>query len=484
MSEYNIQMNKYNALNAEYDQLYPQPMKHASTHAKDGDDPITPSSIGAAELDDSGKVPVDQLPSLGFKPQIVVTAPTGSTVTATLGSKTYTATESAGTWTFDVEEYGVYTVTATLGADTASEEVEVNVVQRYAVELSYFHIYGVEWDGTSTTVWSRTDDAASFVNPTPYVSGASNYGSPFDNLYPWSGMVRTTDSTAGELVAIPKFWYKWTRSGASMKLQIADKAVDGFFVSPAHMDRGDGKGERDIVYVGRYHCNSSYKSVTGNSPVASITRATARSSIHNLGSIYWQFDYATLWTIRMLYLVEYGDWNTQKTIGYGCGNGNGTQAVGSSDNMPYHTGTMQSSYSTYGVGCQYRYIEDLWGNVLDWCDGIYFSDTTIYGILNPVNFSDTSNGTNIGSRVASSGYISAYNAPSASNFGWALYSSAVSGSESTYVSDYCNYASSGVVLCYGGSYYQDQNHGLFFAMASDPTTYSSPAIGCRLLKLP
>ena len=47
MSEYNIQMNKYNALNAEYDQLYPQPMKHASTHAKNGSDPILPSSIGA-----------------------------------------------------------------------------------------------------------------------------------------------------------------------------------------------------------------------------------------------------------------------------------------------------------------------------------------------------------------------------------------------------------------------------------------------------
>ena len=46
MSEYNIQMNKYNALNANYDQLYPQPMKHASTHAKDGNDSITPSMIG------------------------------------------------------------------------------------------------------------------------------------------------------------------------------------------------------------------------------------------------------------------------------------------------------------------------------------------------------------------------------------------------------------------------------------------------------
>ena len=157
-------------------------------------------------MDESGKVPESQLPSLGFKPQIIVTAPTGSTVTATLGSKTYTAIESAGTWTINVDEYGIYTVTGTLGADTASKEVEVNVVQQYAVKFTYAHIYGVEWDGTSTTVWSRTDDSASFVNPIPYVSGASNYSSPFDNLYPWNGMVRVTDSTAGEVVAIPKFW--------------------------------------------------------------------------------------------------------------------------------------------------------------------------------------------------------------------------------------------------------------------------------------
>ncbi len=47
MSEYNIQMNKYNASNAGYDQLYPQPMKHANTHAKGGSDPITPANIGA-----------------------------------------------------------------------------------------------------------------------------------------------------------------------------------------------------------------------------------------------------------------------------------------------------------------------------------------------------------------------------------------------------------------------------------------------------
>lgn len=46
------------------------------------------------------------------------------------------------------------------------------------------------------------------------------------------------------LVKIPKYWIKV--SHASLKVQITDKAAPGYQVSPAHRDRGDGKGERDI----------------------------------------------------------------------------------------------------------------------------------------------------------------------------------------------------------------------------------------------
>ena len=63
MSEYNIQMNKYNALNAGYDQLYPQPMKHARTHAKDGSDPITPADIGAYSKTEADTLLQNKAPS-------------------------------------------------------------------------------------------------------------------------------------------------------------------------------------------------------------------------------------------------------------------------------------------------------------------------------------------------------------------------------------------------------------------------------------
>ena len=421
----------------------------------------------------------------GLNPRLLVTVKSGSVVTVTNGTKTYQQTSTGSVLVFDVNDYGTWTINATLGTHSASATVVVDTVKQYALELVYAKIYGAIWDGTATTALSRTDDAAGFTNPVPYISGATNYSSPFDTLQPWAGMVRTTDAVARELVAIPKYWFKWTKSGNSMKLQIADKATVGFSVSPAHADRGDGKGERDRVYVGRYHCNSSYKSVTGAAPQANITRASARSSIHAAGSTIWQYDFAMYWTIMMLYLVEFADWNAQAKIGYGCGNNSAAQNVGASDGMPYHTGTMQSSRTTYGVGCQYRYIEGLWDNVYDWCDGIYFSGSDVYCIKNPASFSDTANGTLVGTRPTSSNCISAWSIPSASGFEYALYPSAVAGSESTYICDYCcYYPSSGVVLYCGGYFYRSQYYGLFYLAGDYDVSELGVGIGCRLQKLP
>ena len=376
-------------------------------------------------------------------------------------------------------ENGDVTVTVKVAADS---NYNAPAAKTCSVTVSFAQIYGVQWDGTASTTWSRTDAAETFVNPTPAVNNG-NGSSPFDTIMPWAGMVVEDDATAGRLVKIPKYWFKWTRSGNGMKLQISNGPEAGFHVSPAHADRGDGKGERDYVYVGRYHCNTSYKSQAGSQPAANMTRAAARSSIHNLGSTYWQYDYAMYWTIMMLYLVEYANWNSQATIGYGCSPSNAKFNMGATDNMVYHTGTSAASRTTYG-SVQYRHIEGLWDNVFDWCDGIRFSGSTVYCIANPASFSDTSGGTNVGTRATSSGWISGWTNPTADGFEYALYPNAVSGSETTYVCDYCNYFASGVVLCVGGDYGQNQIRGAFFLYGNNAASNADTSIGCRLQKLP
>ena len=416
-----------------------------------------------------------------FAATITVTCPAGSSVTCEKGDDTQTKTATGGTAVFTVTSAGTWEITATLDGETATGEVVISASgEQKTITLAYVHIYGVLWDGTSSTVLSRTNDAQDFTDPVPAVNNG-NGSSPFDTLQPWAGMTRETDSAAGELVKIPKYWYKWTKSGNTVALQIADKEVEGFSVSPAHCDRGDGHGERGVVYVGRYHCHTSnWKSQTGGKPKADITRSSARSSIHNLGSTIWQWDWAMDWTIKMLYLVEYADWNSQTKIGYGCGNNSSTENMGQTDGMTYHTGTKQSSRTTYGVGVQYRHIEGLWDNVYDWVDGCYYNGNGLNIILNPNNFSDSSGGTSIG--TPSNGYPSALDIKTGLSNQWPL-PTAASGSDSTYVPDNWDFNASYPCLRVGGYYSQGLNRGLF-CVNYNTARNANAGIGCRLMKLP
>ena len=409
---------------------------------------------------------------------LTVTVKAGSTVTAQCGDKTVTGTvPESGSIKLYLPIAGTWTVTATLGDETTEDSVEVSEYRDYPLELAYVHIYGASWDGTSTTKWSRTDEAAEFTDPVPYVAGASSYGSPFDNLQPWAGMT-VSERTGGTMVSIPKFWYKLTQNGSGMSIQIADRAVEGYSVSPAHMDRGDGHGERDVVYIGRYHCNGTYKSGTG-SPRANMTRSSARSGIHNLGSTIWQSDFAMRFTVWLLYIVEFADWNSQAKIGYGCSPNSNTFAMGYTDSMPYHTGTDQSSRATYG-GTQYRNIEGLWDNVLDWCDGCYYNSSGLNIILNPANFSDSSNGTAVG--VPSNGWPSAFKVKTNGGFPMFIPTSA-SGNDATYSCDNWNFSSSSPCLYVGGSYSLSSFYGLFYVYCNAASSYYG-YIGCRLQELP
>ena len=371
----------------------------------------------------------------------------------------------------------------TINVQFSTRTLYYGVQQVWPMTYGTANIYGVEWAGTSGDVLTRTDDAASFANPVAYMSGIENYGSPFDNKLPWAGMLVSEDPNCGKLVAIPKFWYKLSNNignGAGIKIQIADAPVDGFSVSPAHMDRGDGLDERSTVYVGRYHCRGSdYKSYGGESPKVSITRSAARSGIHALGDNVCQSDFAMMFTLWLLYIVEYADWNSQKVIGYGCGS---LGAMGYTDDMPYHTGTMLANRATYGRSTQYRNIEGLWDDVYDWVDGCYNSSDGLCIILNPLIFSDTTGGIAVGT-PPSNGYPKSYAYKNISGvFPLFIASSTGAGDGSYSFPDSWSFGSSGPCLYRGGNN-NSKGDGMFYInYFSVTSTYGG--IGCRLQKLP
>lgn len=379
----------------------------------------------------------------------------------------------------------IYAVANTSGTATVTVTVSegsnhLAVSGTVAVTASFVQIYGAEWDGTATTRLTRTDAAALFTDPVPAV-GTGTGSSPFDNIMPWSGMVRVTQD-GNELVAIPKYWLKV--SHAPFKVQIANGPVPGYQVSPAHRDREDGYGERDVVYIGRYECNSSYKSVSKQAPKVSANIATFRTSIHNLGAEYWQADFALQLTWWFLYIVEFADWDGQTAIGKGNVGRMAIINTGATDSMTYHTGRAAGTDGQTAV--QYRNIENPWGNVREWRDGIIFSDANISTYNNPANFSNSYNGTGAvvrsNKRHTASDWIKAWgydtNDPSF------IYPSAGGGSETTFVPDYCSYITGVRALFVGGYWSYGTNAGPFCLNGSNAPTSSSASLGSRIQKLP
>lgn len=352
------------------------------------------------------------------------------------------------------------------------------------------NIYGVSWDLVSNKL-TRTDDAADLEDPIPSVGGTEG-SSPFDELMPWSGMKVVDFGEMGSFVEIPKFWYKVEKTATALNIQIADGPADGFHVSPAHMDRGDGKGERDVVYIARYKCAGDMgASVSGKDPAVNLTRAQFRSrtSIFSGLSIT---DYAMFWTTRMLMLVEYGVWDMQAAIGAGCGNDMGTEPTGATDNMPYHTGTIFSDTGSYGVGVQYRNIEDMWGNVAEFVDGWRIEGDSngmnVYVTMNPAEFSDTEGGIMVGTipAAANGSYIKSWGVPDAEGYSWAMFPTAVADEEDVaagndYVADVCVFY--GPALAVGGIYDRSPVCGPFVLAAAVASAYSD-SIGARLQIIP
>ena len=114
-------------------------------------------------------------------------------------------------------------------------------------------------------------------------------------------------------------------------------------------------------------------------------------------------------------------------------------------------------------------------------DGCYYNSNGLNIIKNPSNFSDSANGTAVG--TPSSGYPSVMSISAISGFEWVMFPTAASGSDSTYVPDNWGFSASSPCLFAGGSYYQDQNYGLF-CVGCNGASNSGAYIGCRLQELP
>ena len=422
---------------------------------------------------------------------------TGATVTATFTSgltEAVVPTYSPANGTV-LSDFGSFVLTATY----TENGITKTATTAYSVPPK---IYGVKWNyANSATALTRLTTANdSTVNTDISTAATAGIGStagssPFDNIYPWNemdeynvsgGAITVKHGEAGfsrandTVVKIPKFYYKVVDNSSTSTrcFYISQGPSDGFTLHPAFSRAGI---EKDAIYVGRYQTYNS-STITGNAPQVSLTRANFRTNATSKGSNWCQWDYASWCAIWMLYLVEFADWNSQTKIGQGYTAMSNASAAGGTDSMTYFTGRAAGSDGSTAV--QYRHIENLWGNVYQWVDGINFNGSSLYVCTDPSKFADdtSTNYTYIGDKIDASGYIDKLNHLTSAPYAFAPGGS--SGSASTYVPDYHSYSSGWHVLYVGGAWDGGLYAGLFYFSADSSSGNTDSSIGSRLLLIP
>lgn len=391
---------------------------------------------------------------------------------------------------------GVKTGNVTLTISQAADS-NYNAPSTAAVSVAakMVSIFGVQWArgwSTALTRLTPTSDPLKIVtesvqaNPIPAV-GTGLGSSPFDNFAPWKDVARYnvennaitvkqgqggfSQTTKDTVVWIPEFYIRTVVSGSTLCFYIADNAASGFVKHP-----GSGR------FMARYETGNSggYVTCSGLAPQVNMTRATARTRSHAKGTKWYQRGYACWSALWYLYLVEFADWNSQAKIGRGYVDSNSAAIkTGGTDAMSYHTGRAAGTDGKTAV--QYRWVENPWGNVYEWVDGVNFNSRRMYYCTNPANYADdtTSNYTDSGMTLSSSGWPTNIANPTAA-LQWAYAPSAVGGSDLTYIPDYVGSGTGWRVLSVGGHWDSGSDAGLFCFYASGTSSDSISGIGSRL----
>jgi hypothetical protein len=211
------------------------------------------------------------------------------------------------------------------------------------------------------------------------------------------------------MVQIPKFYYikKWIKEQQAFIFGVTDKPITTDFINqdewqihPAfYRDRtklcDDQSAVPELVdyrYYGAFHgwkdSKNRLRSLPKKAPLVNITIGDARNLAKNMGVGWSQLDYYLVYATQMLYISEYGHPNAQTQIGRGFVDGN-SAAINTG-------GTLINGNNTFGETTgkkqmSYRGIEDWWGNVYDWVDGL-FCDSSRNILIGNKGFNNTGQG--------------------------------------------------------------------------------------------
>jgi hypothetical protein len=359
--------------------------------------------------------------------------------------------------------------------------------------------YGLSWNESSdtyvrtgssayTTIQSRMRRCLLSANGTVNV-----YLDALNSNYTASGASADLTGASGNvMVEIPKFYYKYRYVGTTHNWSISLTPLDGYAVHPAF---NKGGVEVEHRYIGAYNAStdgSVLKSVSGQYCDCSMTRATMRTRAQAIGTGWGIQDFNLISAIQLLMIVEFGTFNTQTAIGMGRTQlTDGSWADGSyyglnglSNSIGNATGNVNYSGDADDAGADlnymsYRGIENFYGNVWKWVDGINVQDRVPFISNNPALFADdTFTGSYISAGITMSSSDGWQNA--LAQVGTGFFPVSVGAGSSTKITDYYYQASGNRVVWLGGCAGDGSYAGAFCLYAAAASSASGVHVGSVL----
>lgn len=429
---------------------------------------------------------------------LTVSIKTGSTVVVTKGSYSYSKV-STGTAVFYLPETGTWSVTASLSGDTATGTISCSSYTAYSITLNYFKIFGVSIDLTNSDPASAvtyTDDAVGMT------AGGSAWDSEpiFKDIKPClllNGVVQkylnknnfaqdedgnSADITSGSggdvMIEIPKCGVKIATSGNTLTIKITDNpnaTADGFHYY-AHTRATEG--DCDKLYIGAYvgySSSSKLRSLSGKSPTVDKTIGAFRTLAQANGDGYDQISFYPLTLLQCLFLIRYKNRNSQTALGRGYVDGSVKTNTGATNANGMYYGSTSGTTHVKFAG-----IEDFWGNIFYFIDGIY-SDSNRNILTAFDNFNDTGSGYTSRGQGATSN-IGNYMSKPQGTTETGFIAKEVNGSSTTHFCDSAILSASRLAL-FGGAWAYGDGAGAFRLGVNRSASDSNSSYGGRLMYL-
>ena len=226
------------------------------------------------------------------------------------------------------------------------------------------------------------------VSETAYVNGFQ-YLATTARLFTFTAADDKIQAVAGTSAALT---HPFTRVEVGQKIAISNTGGvnDGTFTIATKGDDyvttvealADDADVQAVIETQKDWNNDVLSSVSGKAPINYGTRANFRTAGASRGVTGWrQQDYDLISAIQLLYLVEYASFYSQSMIGAGLTNFGSTNWSNWSDSNPIEltgnsnsdgnvTANLDNGGNTLGSYMSYRGIENFFGHVWKWVDGI------------------------------------------------------------------------------------------------------------------